>query len=161
MQDDHSPRIECLYVTHGAGEPMCAVTSVCAIAERGLKGDRYCEGKGTYSAYTDRGWGANVTLIQSEAIEAINQGHQTEFTGEMLRRNIVTSNIKLESLVGHHFRCGSATLKATKQFPPCAHLALLLDCREVLKYFAYCGGIGATVVAGGEFKVGDRIEVLV
>ena len=77
-----------------------------------------------------------------------------------MRRNIVTQNVKLESLIDKTFRCGTAVLRGTKSFPPCSHLAYLLGRREVLKYFAYCGGIGADVVASGDVAVGDPLVIL-
>ena len=137
---------------------MVAVDSVSAIPGRGLIGDRYYNGTGFYSNIA--GWGAQVTLIQSEAIQAINTGYDTDFTGSMMRRNIVTQNIKLDSLIGQKFRCGQAVLRGTKLFPPCAHLAYLVGRKEVLKYFAYCGGIGAEVVVGGEISVGDMLTII-
>lgn len=151
-----SARVDAIYITHSAGEPMVSVGRARSVADRGLEGDRYCLGRGFYS--DKEGWGANVTLIQSEAIDAVNTGYSADFTGAMLRRNLVTSNIKLDSLIGCQFRCGTAVLYGTKPFPPCAHLAFLLGRHEVLKYFAYCGGIGARVMADGEISVGDRIE---
>ena len=137
---------------------MVAVDSVSAIPGRGLIGDRYYNGTGFYSNIA--GWGAQVTLIQSEAIQAINTGYDTDFTGSMMRRNIVTQNIKLDSLIGQKFRCGQAVLRGTTLFPPCAHLAYLVGRKEVLKYFAYCGGIGAEVVVGGEISVGDMLTII-
>jgi MOSC domain-containing protein YiiM len=137
---------------------MTAVESVQAVAERGLVGDRYFLGTGTYSNMAH--WGANVTLIQSEAIQAVNLGHETDYTGAMLRRNIVTADIKLDSLIGREFRIASAILRGTKHFPPCQHLASLLGRREVLQYFAYCGGIGAEVVEGGVISLYDQIVIL-
>ena len=147
-----------MYIAPASGRPMVAVDAVQAVTGRGLIGDRYYLGTGFYSQQP--GWGANVTLLERETLEAVNAGHQTDFCGEMLRRNIVTSNIKLESLLGREFRCGSAILRGTKPFPPCAHLALLLGRREVLRYFAYSSGIGAEVVSDGEIRVHDRLERL-
>ena len=137
---------------------MVGVDSVRTVAGKGIDGDRYATGKGFYS--NKEGWGANVTLIQAEAIAAVNKGHSTDFTGAMLRRNLVTSNVKLDTLIGRNFRCGTTVLRGAKPFPPCAHLAYLLGRHGVLKYFAYCGGSGATVVAGGQIRVGDRIELI-
>jgi MOSC domain-containing protein YiiM len=150
--------VQALYITGATGEPMTAMEVVRAIADRGLDGDRYCLGTGYYS--DTAGWGANVTLIASEAIAAVNAGYSTDFDGAMLRRNIVTTGVQLESLIGRAFQCGEATLLGTKPFPPCAHLAYLTGRREVLKYFAYCGGIGAKVLTDGEIRLGDRIEIL-
>ena len=123
----------------------------------GLIGDRYFNKTGFYSNV--EGWGAQVTLIQHEAIQAVNTGYAAEFTGSMLRRNIVTQNINLELLIGKTFSCGACILRGTKLFPPCMHLAELLGKPEVLKYFAYCGGIGADVISGEEIKVHDSITI--
>jgi MOSC domain-containing protein YiiM len=147
-----------LYLAPAKSEPMISVGQVQAVESRGLAGDRYYLGTGFYSGVA--GWGAQVTLIKSEAIAAVNAGYQTDFTGAMLRRNIVTSNIDLDALIGREFRCGEAILRGTKAFPPCAHLAYLLGRKEVLKYFAYCGGIGAEVVASGAIRLNDDIAML-
>jgi MOSC domain-containing protein YiiM len=137
---------------------MVAVDHVEAVSRRGLAGDRYLLGTGYYS--DEAGWGANVTLIQSEVIAAVNAGHASSFTGDMLRRNIVTANVKLETLIGRDFQCGSAIFRGTKPFPPCAHLAYIVGCREVLKYFAFCGGIGADVVTDGVIRFHDQIKAI-
>jgi hypothetical protein len=39
-------------------------------------------------------------------------------------------------------------------------LFCILDEREVLRYFAYCGGIGAEVVSDGVISVHDPIVIL-
>ncbi len=152
-----SGRVEGLYLTHSKGEPLVSMECVTAEAEKGIVGDRYHLGTGFYS--NQNGWGASVTLIESEAISAINAGHRAEYTGAMLRRNIVTSNVRLESLIGREFQCGAAVLRGLKPYPPCAHLALLLGRREILKYLAYCGGIGAEVISSGAIWVDDLIVV--
>jgi MOSC domain-containing protein YiiM len=148
--------VQGLYVTHIAGAPMFAAEVVEAVKARGLVGDRYFLGTGYYSS--KQGWGANVTLIESEAIAAINAGHNASFTSAIMRRNIVTTDIKIESLIGCEFRCGNAVLHGTKPFPPCAHLAYLIGDPAILRYLAHCGGIGAEVVAGGTIKLNDRIS---
>src|SRR3954464_3855514 len=119
-----SPAVVGLCIAPTKCKPLQAASSPRAVTNRGLEGDRYYLGTGFYS--NKPSWGANVTLIESEAIEAINAGHQTAFTAPMLRRNIVTANIKLHNLIGRRFRCGQAILRAPKPFPPCAHLAYLL-----------------------------------
>ena len=153
-----SPIVTALFITKSQAEPMIAVEEVQAVAGRGLVGDRYFLGAGKFSNKGD--WGANVTLIQSEAIEGVNVGHQTNFTGQMLRRNIVTANIDLNSLIGKTFRCGAATLRGIKAYPPCTHLARLIGNQGVLKYFAYCAGIGAEILADGIIRLNDQIELI-
>ncbi len=146
-----------IYIAENAGAGMTATGEVNAVTNRGLIGDRYFLGTGFYS--NKAGWGANVTLIESEAVAAINAGHKTNFTAAMLRRNIVTVGLRLESLIGREFQCGSAILRGTKPFPPCAHLAYLIGEPAILKYLAYCGGIGAEVIADGTIKLKDHLSV--
>lgn len=150
--------IEHLFITEERDLPMMSVQRVEAIAHRGLVGDRYFLGTGFYSNHP--AWGANVTLISCEAIDAVNLGHQADFTPAMLRRNIATRGVRLESLLGRKFRCGTALLLGTKPFPPCVHLADLLGRRDVLRNFAYCCGIGAEVLVDGEITVGSKIELV-
>ncbi len=151
-------KVEGLFITDTAGAPMRAIEAVQAIAGRGLEGDRYCLGTGFYS--NKHGWGANITLIESEAIAAINVGHNTNLNAAMLRRNVLSAGIRLESLIGRRFRCGDVVLLGTKAFPPCKHLADLLGDPAILKYLAYCGGIGAKIVSGGAIKLFDSISLI-
>ena len=52
---------------------------------------------------------------------------------------------------------GTAVLRGLRVFPPCVHLANLLGDRAILKYLAYCGGIGAEVVDPGTISVNDEV----
>jgi MOSC domain-containing protein YiiM len=156
MSDQQIGEVVGLYTTQVTGGELIAAEMVEAVAGRGLVGDRYYLGTGYYSG--KKGWGANVTLIESEAIAAINAGHQTEFTAAMLRRNIVTARTRLEKLIGHEFRCGDAILRGIKPFPPCTHLAHLTGQPAILRYLAYCGGIGAEVIHGGPIRLHDLLE---
>ena len=137
---------------------MISCHGVDAIAGTGLSSDRYAIGQGYYSG--QNGWGAQVTLIQKEALDAVNAGHQANFQAEMLRRNILTIHIDLSKLLGHTFRCGAAVLRGIRPYPPCAHLAYLLGKPDVLKFFAYSCGIGAEIVVGGSIQIGDPIELI-
>jgi len=146
-----------LFITDVRSAPMVAMESVEAIAGRGLLGDRYYLGTGYYSGR--KGWGANVSLVQSEAIAAINAGHGQNITGQQLRRNIVTADISLDALVGRTFRCGTAVLRGIKRYPPCSHLARLMGLNEVIRYLANCGGMGAEVINDGIIRIGDDIHL--
>jgi MOSC domain-containing protein YiiM len=156
MVDRIAGRITEILVVGVAGAALQPVDSIEAVANRGLVGDRYYLGVGKFSK--EIGWGANVTLIESEAIAAINAGHGTAFSGASLRRNIVTAGVKLDTLIGREFQCGGAILRGTKAYPPCAHLAYLLGNSAILRYLAYCGGIGAEVIQSGGIAVNDEIR---
>jgi MOSC domain-containing protein YiiM len=158
MNYSHTPLIVGLYTAPKSSAPMVGSDSIEAVVGRGLVGDRYFENQGIYSNVP--GWGASVSLISREAIDAVNIGHQDSFTPEMLRRNLVTVGLDLVRLIGRDFRCGEALLRGIKPYPPCAYLARLIQRREVLKYFAYACGIGAEVIEGGIIRVGDSIRIV-
>jgi MOSC domain-containing protein YiiM len=156
MIDGSTGRITDILVAVASAAPLCSVASVDAVAQRGLSGDRYFLGIGHYSGKP--GWGANVTFIESEAIAAINAGYGTAISAASVRRNLVTTGIKLETLIGREFRCGRAILRGTKKYPPCQHLAYLVRNQAILRYLAYCGGIGAEVLQTGVISVNDEIS---
>src|SRR5262245_46242779 len=111
-----SPQIDGIFTAPKASAPMVGRESIDAGAGRGWAGDRYVEKQRIYSNIP--GWGASVSLISREAIDAVNTGHQDSFSPEMLRRNIVTVGIDVASLIGRDFRCGEALLRGLKPYPP-------------------------------------------
>ena len=76
-------------------EPRDCVT---ALTDGGLVGDRYAEAKNR------RGFDYQLTLIESEHIEAFARTLNRPFTPDMPRRNIVTHGIALNELCGKRFR---------------------------------------------------------
>ena len=83
---------------------MESLTHAFVVAGRGLQGDRYYEGLGTYS--THPGTGREVTLIESEAIEALKSDYDVDIEAAQARRNIVTRAVALNHLVGREFTVG-------------------------------------------------------
>ena len=151
--------IQSIYIARAKSEPMIQLDGCEMIAGKGIAGDRYADGKGFYSGVKE--WDAHVTLIEGEAIDAVNTGSDEVITPEMLRRNLVTDDIRLDSLVGKPFKIGeNVVLEGRKKWPPCRYIVKLNDKPEILKYFAYAGGIGANVIVGGSIKTGDQIELI-
>ena len=65
-------RVVSLFVSPGIGQPMQPRTFVRALAGRGLHGDRYALGQGSYSNLP-RPAARHISLIAREAIEASNE----------------------------------------------------------------------------------------
>lgn len=126
--------------------------SVQAIAGRGLAGDRYLEGKGTYSHYP----GAhNVTLFAVEALWDFESEYGIRLHPSQTRRNLITEGVKLEELLDTEFTIGAVRFLGLKPCPPCLYLAYLLKMPEVLKGLARSGGIYASIVDDGVISAGD------
>ncbi len=109
-----------LHIAKQAAANMQSVAAVTAIAGRGLEGDRYCNRTGTYS--TDPGSGREVTLIESEAIEALAREYDVQLPPSLARRNVVTRDLALNHLVGETFAVGAVVLRGMRLCEPCLHL---------------------------------------
>ncbi len=134
---------------------MTSVPEVRALAGKGLEGDRYCLGVGTYS--DKPGSGRQVTLIELEAIEALQRDHGVSLQPIAARRNIVTRGVALNNLVGQRFRVGPVTFVGVRLCEPCAHLEGLTR-PGILRGLVHRGGLRADVLADGLIRVGDPIE---
>jgi MOSC domain-containing protein YiiM len=150
-------RIVSIYVAKTGGASLKSIAEALVVAGRGLQGDRYHEGIGTYS---DRpGSGREVTLIESETLEALKRDYGVDIDAAQARRNIVTRAVALNHLVGREFTVGEARLHGTRLCDPCAHLESL-SARGVLRGLVHRGGLRAEVVSGGIIRVGDSVAAL-
>jgi MOSC domain-containing protein len=124
------------------------VDEVQALAGRGLAGDRYADGRGTFSA---PGRGYQLTLVEAEVLDAI------ELPWSQARRNVVTRGISLNGLVGHRFRIGSVECVGRRLAEPCAHLEKLAR-PGLLRPLVHRGGLRADIVVDGVIHLGDEVE---
>jgi MOSC domain-containing protein YiiM len=127
---------------------MSAPSTVEALGDIGLSGDRYIEAKNRRSA------DYQVTLIELENIEAFTMATGLKLTPEMPRRNIVTRGVRLNDLVGKRFPIGTAVFEGLELCEPCSLFAKRTH-KEVLEFFRGRGGLRARIVSGGIIKVGD------
>ena len=148
------PTVLSIHIAPTAAAAMTSVKEVRAVKSKGLEGDRYAAKLGTYSK--DPGSGRDVTLIESEAIEALRRDYQIELAADESRRNIVTRGISLNHLVGKDFRVGEAVLRGTRLCEPCAHMEKL-TVKGALRGLIHRGGLRAEIVKGGTIRVGDSI----
>ena len=131
------------------------VESIEAITGRGLAGDRYECGSGTYSHYAgDR----DVTLFEIEATWDFEHFSGTKLHPALTRRNIITEGIVLSELIDADFMIGPVRLRGSRPCPPCLYLSQMLKLPILLRGLAHSGGIYASVVQGGTLTVGDSIS---
>ena len=144
-----------IFTAPEAKAPMVAAESVKAVAGRGLEGDRYFSGEGTFSGAVEAP-SYEVTLVESELVEAFNERAEVALEPHAFRRNLLTRGVSLNALVGKTFRVGNATLKGTRLCEPCNHLATLVR-KDVLE-MVHQAGLRAGIVSGGTIRVGDAIQ---
>jgi steroid delta-isomerase-like uncharacterized protein len=150
-------RVISIHVTPVAGRPMQSRESGRAVARKGLEGDRYSTKQGTYSATS--GAVRDITLIESEAVEALNAKLGTRFAPGEMRRNIVTRGVALNHFVGREFRVGEVGLRGEQLCQPCSYLETLTQVGVKAAMQHRCG-LRAEIVASGTIRPGDPIAAL-
>tara|TARA_B100000131_G_scaffold294768_2_gene311201 strand:- start:227 stop:667 length:441 start_codon:yes stop_codon:yes gene_type:complete len=132
-------------------DKMVGITSVEAIAKKGLSKDRHFKDNNDEKC--------QVTLIESENIDYYNQKFNTSIAYNDFRRNIITSGIKLNDLVGKDFFIGKVKVKAHDLCRPCKHLQQTLKQDNIIKEFLHKGGIRCEILISGKIFVGDIIKI--
>lgn len=146
-----------IYIAAGAAGPMKEVAEVRVVAGKGLEGDRYFSQAGTYSH--QGGPSRHVTLIESEAVEAVKRDYGIELAAGETRRNIVTRDVALNHLIGKEFKIGEVRLRATELCEPCAHVERLSR-KGVRQALIHRGGVNAEILSGGVIRAGDAVGLL-
>lgn len=144
-----------LHIAPGAGAPMKPVYEARAVPGVGLDGDRYFHQVGSFS--NRPGPDRELTLIEMEAIEALQRDYGIELDPGDARRNIVTRDIALNHLVGREFQVGAVTLRGIRLCEPCEHLEKLSR-KGVLRALIHRGGLRARILTEGIVRVGDPVE---
>ena len=139
-----------LLVAAEAEAPLHAVESVVAIAGRGLEGDRYAAGRGTFSG---PGRGYELTLVEAETLDDL------EIPWERARRNVVTRGASLNPLVGRRFRVGEVECVGRRLAEPCAHLERVSGA-GLLRPLVHRAGLRADILVGGTIRLGDDLMPL-
>lgn len=145
-----------IYTTPTSTSPLKSVPQAKLEAGKGVVGDRYYAGVGTFSKKLMPP-DAEITLIESEEIERFNADEHASHPPGAFRRNIVTHGIRLNDLVGKRFRVGPALLEGKRLCEPCGHLAKLLSA-SVVEGMVHRAGLRAQILSGAIVNVGDEIH---
>jgi MOSC domain-containing protein YiiM len=154
--DPATGRVESIAIAPAAEAPMETLERVRAVAGRGLAGDRYSDGAGTFS--TGSGAGRALTLVESAAISELRDAG-VDLDAVDARRNLVVSGIDLDGLIGRRFRVGAVECFGSRRCEPCAHLQRLTQ-PGVLRGLVHRGGLRADLLTDGEISVGDEVAAL-
>ncbi len=144
-----------IYIAPEAGDEMLPVDEVHAVPGRGLEGDRYFVGEGTFSKKADPG--RELTLVESESIAALERDYEIEIEPGQTRRNITTKGVPLSHLVGVEFAIGGIKVKGVKLAEPCGHLERLTG-KPIKPGLVHRGGLRAQILNEGVIKVGDAVR---
>lgn len=151
-----------IHVAPAASYEMEELQSATLVAGRGIEGDRYFLGTGTYSnlpAVRD------VTLIEAEVLDALArndpplQEQPIRLTPAEHRRNLTVRGVPLGHLVGMRFRVGDVTLRGARINFPCRYLEQLLE-KPVYQALYNRAGLNCAIEVGGVIHPGAPVEPL-
>ncbi len=138
--------------------PMVRRREVRAVPGRGLEGDRYFAGTGTFSPHPQKP-DFEVTLIEQERVEEFARGSGLAFTAAQARRNVVTRGVDLNALAGREFLVGAVRLRGVRLCEPCSYLAKATHA-EVLRGLVHKGGLRAQILTEGILREGAEIRLV-
>jgi MOSC domain-containing protein YiiM len=144
-----------IYVADAKGAQPRSEAEVEVVPGAGIVGDRN---------YGRSDWpGQNVTFIESEAVARYNAEYGQAVEPVTTRRNVVTTGVDLNALVGREFRIGDTLFRGVELCTPCATLGAILENAaisgpEVVKALLTSAGLRADVVRGGRIAVGMALE---
>ncbi len=139
--------VAAILVAREAEAPLARLETAQAEAGRGLEGDRYHAGRGTFSGV---GRGFQLTLVEAEALEDVG------LAWDAARRNVVTRGVALNALVGRRFRIGDVECVGRRLAEPCAHLERLTR-PGLLRPLVHRAGLRADILVGGTIAVGRQL----
>lgn len=151
-----------IHIAPAASYEMEALAEAQCVAGRGIVGDRYFDGTGTYSPKPDT---REVTLIEQEALDALErndpplQGGPIRLAPADHRRNLTVRGVPLNHLVGRRFRIGTVILRGGRLNFPCKYLEELLGLPVYLPLYNR-SGLNCGIEVGGSIRPGDAIELL-
>lgn len=148
--------VKYIFTTSEAGNKMQLQDRASLVAGKGIEGDRYFWGQGTFSERLHGKPDVELTLIEKEEIDKFNAEQNLQIGYGDFRRSIVTEGIRLNDLVGHSFRIGDVQLKGIRLCEPCPHLQKSVN-PLVLPHLVGRGGLRAQILTSGLIRPGDRV----
>jgi MOSC domain-containing protein YiiM len=143
-------RVEGIFIAGEKRQLPVPVDRVRAVAGRGLEGNRHY--------YEQAPPGRALTLIAAEALEE-GAASGVGLSADESRRNVLTSGIDLNALVGERFRVGDVECVGVELCEPCTTLEGLTR-PGVIKAYVHRAGLNADILTDGEIAVGDTVERL-
>ena len=114
------------------------------VTDEGVTGDRYF-GRG------------DITLVEAETLEAFSDETGIPLSHAEIRRQVLTSGVRLNDLVNKRFRVGEVEAVGVEWCEPCNHIEGLTH-PGVLKGMVHRAGLRADVVQAGRIAVGDEVD---
>ena len=156
MPQERSVNVERIFISPARGVAQLERETISVKGGMGIVGDRNF-GKAVHP-------GQNLTLIEAEEIELFCEAHFLNRDLSLLRRNLVTRGVKLNSLLNVEFTISGVRLRGVELCEPCVLVGNSLSGEslspaEVIKHWLHRGGLRADVLSDGYVVRGARIEI--
>ena len=139
-------------ISKNSGEEMQDLDTIEVLADKGIINDRY------FNENNDQD--IQITFIESENIDYVNEISSTSVPYIDFRRNIITKGIKLNKLVDKEFLIGNVKIKGHRLCNPCKYLQDKLNHENLLKKLVNIGGLRCEILTDGRISVKDKIKIL-
>jgi MOSC domain-containing protein YiiM len=146
--------LEHIHITDAGRAAMQRLDQAKLIVDKGIEGDRYFLGTGTYSMKPEAG--RQVTLIEAETLEALARDEGIDLAPHEHRRNLTVTGVPLNHLVGRQFRVGAVLLEGTRLNFPCKYLELVTG-KTVYQPLLNRSGLNCRIIEGGSIRPGDTL----
>ena len=137
--------VEAIHLGPEKAGALSPVDSAQAVAGKGLEGDRKFKENGAKP-------GQALTLVEAEEVERVGLA-----AGET-RRQLTVRGVRLNDLVGKHFKVGDVECYGVELCEPCEHLESMTR-PGLIKDMVHRAGLNADILTDGTIAVGDAIEI--
>ena len=139
-------------ISKNSGEEIQDLDTIEVLANKGIINDRY------FNENNDQD--IQITFIESENIDYVNEISSTSVPYIDFRRNIITKGIKLNELVDKEFLIGNVKIKGHRLCNPCKYLQDKLNIENLVKKLVNIGGLRCEILTDGRISVKDKIKIL-
>ena len=149
--------LHAIIIGEKAKEPLHYVDNVHAVQGKGLEGDRYFYGQGTFNKPQLSQDVREISILPYETLSECNSRLESTLDFLDLRRNLIIKDFDVSLLEDKVFAIGTAKFRIVRTCPPCRYLSRLLD-QDMMRGLKYIGGYRAVIVESGVISVGDEIQ---
>lgn len=144
-------KIELINITSISDSKTCYVNQAFLKKNKGIINDRY------YNNYKNKK--EQVTFINLEEIETLNNNIGKNIDYKDFRRNIIISGINLSKYINKKIIIKDVILKIHELCQPCNYLQKKLGIPNLVKMLVNKSGVRAEIISSGFISIGDKIKI--
>ena len=144
-------KIKAINISNLGGENTFYINQAILMKNKGIINDRYY---GNFNKNYEQ-----VTLIESEKIDDLNNKIRKKIDYKDFRRNIITSGIDLNKIVNQKIQINNVILSIHELCQPCRYLQKKLEIKNLVKLLAYKSGVRAEIIKSGIISTYDKIKI--